>query len=139
MAEVGEEKKQILVIDDEPDVIVYLTQLLEDNGYAVSSAADAEEGTGKVAAARPDLITLDISMPEKSGVRFYREMRSDEELKKIPIVIVTGVSSTQDGGTGTDFKRFLSTRKELSPPDGFIMKPIDQGEFLDTVAKLLKA
>ena len=66
-------------------------------------------------------------------------MKADEQLKKIPIVVVTGVSSTQDGGTGKDFERFLGTRKQVPPPDGFIMKPIDEAQLLGTVKKLLSA
>jgi len=86
------DKKKILAIDDEPDERLYLATLLEDNGYATDTAEDGNEGMEKAKAAPPDLITLDISMPEKSGVRFYREIRKDPELAKIPIVIVTGVT-----------------------------------------------
>jgi CheY-like chemotaxis protein len=132
-------KKKILVLDDEPDVVTYLVSLLEDNDYIVISAMDGKAGMEKAKAEKPDLITLDISMPEKSGVRFYREIKADPELKKIPIVVVTGVSSTQDGGTGKDFERFLGTRKQVPPPEGFIMKPIEEAELLDTLKKLLRA
>ncbi|UCD57463.1 MAG: response regulator [Candidatus Hydrogenedentota bacterium] len=139
MADAQGTKKKILVLDDEPDVVTYLVSLFEDNDYAVVSAMDGKEGMEKVKSERPDLITLDISMPEKSGIRFYREMKSDPELKEIPIVVVTGVSSTQDGGTGKDFERFLSTRTQVPPPDAFIMKPIDEAELLGTVQKLVSA
>jgi CheY-like chemotaxis protein len=139
MANAQAKKKKILVLDDEPDVVTYLVSLLEDNDYIVVSAMDGKEGMVKAKSEKPDLITLDISMPEKSGVRFYREMKSDPEMKRIPIVIVTGVSSTQDGGTGKDFERFLGTRKQVPPPDGFIMKPIEESELLGTVRKLLTA
>jgi two-component system phosphate regulon response regulator PhoB len=139
MADAQGTKKKILVLDDEPDVVTYLVSLFEDNDYAVVSAMDGKEGMEKVKSEKPDLITLDISMPEKSGIRFYREMKSDPELKEIPIVVVTGVSSTQDGGTGKDFERFLSTRTQVPPPDAFIMKPIDEAELLGTVQKLVSA
>jgi CheY-like chemotaxis protein len=131
-------KKKILVLDDEPDVVTYLVSLFEDNDYVVVSAGDGNEGLKKARSERPDLITLDISMPQKSGIRFYREIRADSELKNVPIVIVTGVSSTHDGGTGEDFKRFLEKQKHVPPPDGFIMKPIEKDELLGTVEKLLR-
>jgi two-component system phosphate regulon response regulator PhoB len=137
MADAKAGKKKILVLDDEPDVVTYLVSLFEDNDYAVVSAMDGKEGLEKARAERPDLITLDISMPEKSGIRFYRELRADNDLNAIPVVIVTGVSSTHDGGTGEDFKRFLEKQKHVPPPDGFIMKPIEKEELLDTVKKLL--
>jgi CheY-like chemotaxis protein len=133
------EKKKILVVDDEPDVVAYLTSLFEDNGYAVDSAADGDEAQQKAKSQKPDLITLDISMPEKSGVRFYREARADADLKDTPIVIVTGVESTHDGGSGQDFERFLGTRKNVPPPDGFIMKPVDADKLLSTIKGLLNS
>ncbi len=131
-------KKKILVLDDEPDVVTYLASLFEDNDYIVVSANDGNEGLKKARSEKPDLITLDISMPEKSGIRFYREIRADEELKDIPIIIVTGVSSTHDGGSGEDFKRFLDKQKHMQPPDGFVMKPIEKDQLLGTVKKLLR-
>ncbi len=123
------EKKLILVIDDDPDIVTFLTALLEDNGYATDSAADGVEGLEKTRAKRPDLILLDITMPEKSGVRFYRDVREDEGLKSIPVVIVTGVAQ--------EFKQFIHTRRQVPPPDGYIQKPIDKQELLDAVAKAL--
>lgn len=123
------DKKKILVIDDDPDIVTFITTLLEDNGYETISAADGEEGCLKTISERPDLICLDITMPEKSGVKYYREIRGDAELKSTPIVIVTGVAA--------EFQRFISTRKQVPPPDGYIPKPIDKQALLDTIANLL--
>jgi len=131
------QRKKILVVDDEPDVVAYLISLFEDNNYVVASAADGNEALERAKTDKPDLITLDISMPEKSGIRFYREIKADPELKDVPIIIVTGVESTQDGGTGADFERFLSTRKQVPPPEGFVMKPIEKSDLLGTVRKCL--
>jgi CheY-like chemotaxis protein len=125
------DKKKVIVIDDEPDIVTFLTLLLEDNGYATVSAKDGQEGIEKVRTEHPDLVLLDITMPEKSGVRFYREIRSDSELKSIPIVIVTGVAK--------EFKDFISTRRQVPPPDGFISKPIEKQKLVDIVARLLMA
>jgi CheY-like chemotaxis protein len=127
--------KKILIIDDEPDERLYISMLLEDNGYAIDTAEDGNDGLAKVKASPPDLITLDITMPEKSGVRFYREIRREPGLCKIPIVVVTGVSGL--GGNPGEFHKFLSTRKDTPPPDGFIAKPVDRQKLLDTIDKLL--
>jgi CheY-like chemotaxis protein len=127
----SDEKKTILVVDDEPDVTVYLQTLLEDNGYAVVVAQDGAEALEKVQEARPDLVTLDITMPEKSGVRFYRDVKENNDLKNIPIVIVTGISK--------DFERFISTRKQVPPPEGYVSKPIDRDEILELAKKLTSA
>ncbi len=125
------EKKRIIVIDDDPNLVKFLTVLLEDNGYSVISAVDGEDGLKKTRAERPDLIVLDITMPEKSGVRYYREVRNDADLKSIPVVIVTGVAQ--------EFERFISTRRQVPPPDAYFSKPVDQKELLATVARLLSS
>ena len=129
------EKKLILVVDDEPDERSYLTTLFEDNGYATAAAVDGNEASGKVKESKPDLITLDISMPEKSGIKFYRELREDAELSSIPVIVVTGVAGM--GRNPDDFERFLASRKHLAPPDGFIPKPVDRDSLLASIYKLL--
>ena len=128
-------RKKILVLDDEANVVTYLETLLRDNGYDTVSAANGLEGMEKVRSEKPDLITLDISMPEESGVRFYRDLKEDPDLAQIPVVIVTGV--TGYGYKPEDFQKFISSRKRVPPPDGFVAKPIDRDELLKEVSGLL--
>ena len=128
-------RKKILILDDEPSVVTYLEALLQDNGYETVSASDGLEGMEKVRSEKPDLITLDISMPEESGIRFYRDLKEDPELAGIPVVIVTGV--TGYGYKPEDFEKFISSRKRIPPPDGFIPKPIERDELLKGVTALL--
>ena len=124
--------KKIMVIDDEPDVITYLTTLLEENGYQTDSARDGVEGLKKIKENRPDLVCLDILMPEKSGIGLYRELKKDEGLKGIPVVIVTGFRG--DEHPLMDFKEFLYKRS-VPGPEGYLEKPIDRQEFLGLIAK----
>jgi CheY-like chemotaxis protein len=121
--------KRILIVDDEQDILTYLSTLLGDQGYETVQAKDGEEAMQKVQAGHLDLITLDISMPEKSGVKFFREMKTNDRWKNIPIIVVTGVSE--------DFKKFISSRHQVPAPEGFVSKPIDQEEILDLVRKIL--
>jgi CheY-like chemotaxis protein len=121
-------KKRILIIDDEPDIQTYLAALFEDAGYETDVARNGEEALDKVGRNLPNLITLDISMPEKSGVRFFREIKQNDALKQIPVIIVTGVSG--------DFKAFISSRHQVPPPDGFLSKPIQPEEILALAGKL---
>jgi len=122
-------------LDDEPHVVAYLETLLSDHGYETVSASNGSEGMKKVKSERVDLICLDISMPEQSGIRFYRDLKEDPERCAIPVVIVTAV--TGYGGDPESFRRFISTRKRVPPPDGFLAKPIDKQEFLDMIARIL--
>ena len=128
-------KKTILILDDEPHVVTYLSTLLEDNGYDTVSASNGIEGMKQIEKQRPDLITLDITMPEQSGIRFYRDLRENAELGSIPVIVVTAV--TGYGGDPEPFEKFLSSRKQIPPPQGFLSKPIDQQEFLELVEELL--
>jgi len=123
--------KKILIVDDEEDVRQYLITLFKDNGYEPLAASDGEEAIELVRKENPDLVTLDITMPKKSGIRFYRDMKEDEALKKIPIIVVTGV--TGYGNDPDEFKKFISTRKQVPPPEGFMSKPIDRDELLKMI------
>lgn len=129
-----QKRKKILVVDDEADVRLYLSKLLEENGYDAVCACDGGEAIEKVEREKPDLITLDLSMPNKSGVKFYREIKSKPEFSAVPVVFVTGITGI---GGPTDTERFYSTRHQVPPPDGFIAKPIDPYEMLGLIQKLI--
>lgn len=127
--------KIILVIDDEADTVVYMETLLQDNGYQTISASDGQEGMEKAISEIPDLVVLDVSMPQKSGMGFYKEFKSNPDLTSIPVIFVTGV--TGFGGDEQGIKKFLDGRRNIPPPEGFFSKPIDREEFIKTVDKLL--
>lgn len=124
------DSKKILIIDDEEDVLTYLSVFFDDNGFYVLEARNGKEGVEKAFSEKPDIITLDISMPEESGVKALRELQENEITKNTPVIIVTGVAS--------DFKRFIETRKQVHPPEGYFEKPIDRNELLKKVKELLK-
>ena len=121
--------KKILVVDDEPDVVTYLSTVLTDAGYEAVPAYNGDEALKRVAESRPDLITLDITMPEMTGVKAYRKLKEDADLRKIPVVIVTGVTH--------DFKRFISTREQVPPPEGYLEKPVKPEDLLAEIRRLV--
>ena len=129
--------RRVLVVDDEPDVQGYLEMLLRDHGYQTLTASDGAVALELVRREKPDLVTLDISMPRSSGTRFYKEVKTDPELAPIPVVIVTAV--TGYGGDPYAYEKFLSRRSLVPPPEGFFPKPIDREAFLEAVEKLLSS
>ena len=137
MTESQSQQKTVLVVDDEPNVVKYLKALLEDNGYQTVAASNGNEALAMVKSAHPDLICLDITMPEKSGIRFYRELKEMPEHAGIPVIVVTAVTAC--GHDPEPFKEFLSTRSQVPPPEEFISKPIEQESFLAAVARVLAA
>ncbi len=110
--------KKIMIVDDDPAVVEYLTTLFEDNGYETSSAKDAQEAIEVARREKPDLITLDLEMPGDWGPRFYRKMTEDPELKNIPVVVISGLSGHQ-----------YAINKAVAS----ISKPFDRNELLKIV------
>ncbi len=122
-------KKKILVVEDEEDVLTYLTTLFQDNGYDTVSAVDGVEALERARTEKPDLISLDIAMPDQSGLRTYRQYKKDDELKDIPVIIVTAL--------GDSMRSFLKRLGGFPEPEGFMAKPIDEEKLLKMVADLL--
>ncbi len=114
--------KKILVVDDEPHVVKYLTAFLEDSGYETCSASNGEEAFEVLKREKPDLVTLDLQMPNETGTRFYRNMTKDKECKDIPVIVVSGIPG-----------RHLA----VSKPFAVFEKPIDRAALLESVKKAI--
>ncbi len=137
--------KRILVVDDDPDICTFVSEVLKDNAFETETAGDGVDGLAKARASRPDLIVLDLMMPRKSGVRFLNEVRRDPSLRDIPIVVVSGAT----GATGVDMRRYLEEQpfkerkarvQETVPditPDAYLDKPVEPEVLVRTVRKLL--
>ena len=127
--------KKILIVDDEPDIVSYLEMVLQDQGYETATAGNGNEALEAVRSNPPDLVTLDITMPEASGTRFYKEMRTDPDLAQIPVVIVTAVTGL--GGDKYAYEKFISNRRLVPAPEAFFPKPIDREEFIKSIKEIL--
>jgi CheY-like chemotaxis protein len=123
-------QRTILVVDDDPDARDFFITVLEDNGFATVSARDGNEALQRLEEGLPDLVTLDITMPEKSGVGVYRKLRETDQYAGIPVVIITGVSD--------DFKQFISSRRQVPPPEGYLSKPVEPQDLVAKVEELLR-
>ena len=108
-------KPSVLLVDDEPHVVKYLTIFFEDNGYETCSAADGEEALEVLRRERPDLVTLDLQMPNETGTRFYRNMTKDKEFKDTPVIVISGIPG-----------RHLAVSKHVA----VFEKPIDRDALL---------
>ncbi len=121
------ERKLALVVDDESDIRAYLSAVLEDSGFEVATAEDGLKGFASAAELKPDLITLDVSMPDQSGVRTYRQLKTDETLKHIPVFIITGFSDKM--------RTYLKKLSGFPFPEAFINKPINPAELRKIIAE----
>lgn len=128
------EGKTILVIEDEEDVVQFLRMALEDGGYRVLEAKDGEKAMECIKSDKPDLITLDLIMPNKTGIGLYSELRRSSEYKDIPIIVITGVDRDSQGVIS--FREFLQKRS-VAGPESYLVKPINAEELLGTVRNVL--
>ncbi len=106
--------KKILIVDDDPDFVEAVTMILRPKKFEVVTAYNGKEGLEKVKAERPDLVVLDVMMPEKDGYSVCKELKSDPKWNHIPILLLTGVVShipttryTQEMGMETEADDYL--------------------------------
>jgi CheY-like chemotaxis protein len=118
---------KILVVDDDEEIRIFLTTLFSDEGAAVVEAADGDEAIAQAARSKPDLITLDVSMPGKNGVETFSELRSDPATETIPVCIITG---------HPEFRQVIYDRP-VTPPEGFVNKPCDPEHVVETLQRIL--
>lgn len=121
--------KKILIIDDEPDVVTYFEALFQDHGYQTVVASNGVEAITLAKTQKPDLITLDITMPKQSGLQTFQQLKEDRDLNRIPVIIITAVVEDWDAF----FKSFERTWK----PEGFMSKPIQIDQLIEMASKLI--
>jgi len=115
-------RKRVLIVEDEPHVATYLKTLLEDNGFAASTAPDGQRGLEMARLEVPDLVVLDLVMPGRSGAHLYRDLGEDVRLGAVPVIVVSAVAQLDPA---------------LSQPAAVFDKPIDPQAFIQTVERLL--
>lgn len=119
--------RRILVVEDEDDARTFLTTVLEDAGAEIFEATDGDEALAAARKHRPDLITLDLSMPGKDGVEAFVELREDDELGEIPVCIVTG---------HPEFRKVVYD-KPVRAPEGYMNKPVDEDDLIFNLRRIL--
>ena len=128
--------KKVLVVDDDVDIRKVVSKLVEKSGYEAIEAKNGVEGMGKVREHKPDLIILDMLMPKESGVRMYHELKTEESLKDIPVIVLSAIPK----------KSFLRSQKVLDEfadqsvpePEAYIEKPEEPEELIALMKKILE-
>lgn len=126
--------KTVLVVDDEEDVRLFLQTALEDAGFKVETAGDGLEALDKVKANPPDVISLDLVMPKKSGAKFLYEIRKDRQLQHIPVVLVT--AHAKDDLGKKDFDDIMSGNT-IQGPETYLEKPVKAETYVNTIKRAL--
>lgn len=123
-------KKTVLIVEDELDMRIFISTLLETSGYLPVITRDGREGMAKAREISPDLIILDVMMPGEGGVQMYRQLKTDDTLMNIPVILLSGVAKN----TFTHYLKMLNTRTEITIPEpsAYLEKPPEA----DTLIKL---
>lgn len=126
--------RNILVVEDEPDFASLISVIMREAGYSVTTVSDGEEALAEVSRRVPDPITLDLAMPRKSGAHFYREMKSKQEYRGIPVIVITGLRESREADVV--IRSFLEA--EGTPdPDAYFDKPFNRHELVKAVEHCL--
>ena len=128
-------EKKILIVDDERDIIIYLTTLLKENGYQVLQAQSAEEALEKILNEKPDLVCLDIMMPKQSGIALYRKFKSDDRGKDIPAIFISAFGM-EEKLTGEGFRKYVP-EPEVPEPIAYLEKPVEVPRLLQLIQEVI--
>ena len=126
---------RVLVIEDDQETAAFLKRALKESGHMAEHAADGEAALELHATAAPDLIILDVLMPRQSGIRLYRDLKTDKSLKNVKVIILSGIAK----------KTFLRSQKaltefggkEVPEPEIYLEKPVEPDELAETIKKFL--
>ena len=122
---------RVLLVDDDPDVIDYLSSFLEDEGFEVQAAGDSETARARLDGFRPDAILIDVMLPGKSGLDLLVSLRRDRKWSDTPLVLVTG----DDNVLKDDCRSYLESHQDVRGPDHVLGKPMDR----DVILSVLRA
>ena len=123
----AEDAKRVVCIEDEPEMIDLVRLILGRKGFNVIGANGGIEGLETVQREHPDLVLLDLMMPDMDGWEVYQQMKADEELRSIPVVVVTAKAQSIDKVLGL----------HIAKVDDYITKPFGPQELLESVEKIL--
>ena len=129
-----EEKKTILVVDDEPDILLFLKTVLEDAGFEVMTANNGKHALERIKEQKPDLISLDLVMPRMRGITLIKYLQQNPEWASIPVIVVT--AHARDDLGEEDFLQ-LKAEKALNAPHAYIEKPIVPSEYIKRIEEKL--
>ena len=127
-------KKKILVVDDELDMRIFLCNLLGNCGYEPIDAGDRSDGLQKAKEEKPALIILDVMMPKEEGIQMYRDLKHDEDLKGVPVIMV----STIDQKTFAFYHKLQTSpmNRNIPKPGAYLKKPLKTEELISLVRRL---
>jgi two-component system phosphate regulon response regulator PhoB len=129
-------KKTVLVVEDELDMRIFISTLLETSGYQPVLTKNGSEGLLKARDIYPDLIILDVMMPGEGGVQMYRQLQTDDRLKNIPVILLSAVAQS----TFAHYLKMLNARVggSIPQPAAYLEKPPEAEELLKLTERFIR-
>lgn len=127
--------KTVLSVDDEDHIREFVSTVLEENGYTPIQATNGDEAMDTIRQQKPDLIIMDILMPKQSGIRLYRELKTSESFKDIPVIIYSGVAKRT--ALRAQAAQAETSGGSVPDPDAYLEKPVTPERLAATVRKVL--
>ena len=129
------QKKKVLIVEDELDMRIFISTLLETSGYQPIITRDGNEGLLKAKDDCPDLIILDVMMPGEGGVHMYRQLKTDQTLCEIPVIMLSAVAQK----TFAHYLNMVNARLKdpIPDPDAYIEKPPEAEELIKMADALI--
>jgi twitching motility two-component system response regulator PilH len=127
--------RTVLSVDDEDHIREFVSTVLEENGYTPVQATNGEEAMDIIRQQKPDLVIMDILMPKESGIRLYRELKTSESLKNIPVIIYSGVAKRT--ALRAQAAQTEARGESVPDPDAYLEKPVTAERLAAAVKKIL--
>jgi two-component system response regulator VicR len=124
----SEIKKKVVCVEDEPEIIDLIKLILGRKGFDLTGATGGLEGLEAIRRIKPDLVLLDLMMPDMDGWEVYQQMKADPELKNIPVIVVTAKAQSIDKILGL----------HIAKVDDYVTKPFGPQELLQSVERVLQ-
>ena len=130
---------RVLVVDDEMHLRLFIKAVFESAGFAVRTARDGEEGLRELKSFRPDLVSLDLMMPNQGGIRFLTELRRDPELQNTKVLVVSAIEDETFRHSLALLRAGEAGPAPLPPPEGYVEKPPKPETLLAEAGRILSA
>ncbi|OEU45068.1 MAG: hypothetical protein BBJ60_09450 [Desulfobacterales bacterium S7086C20] len=128
-------EKTVLSVDDEAQTREFVSAVLEENGYKPLLAVNGEEALNLIKENRPDLVIMDILMPKQSGINLYRQLKTSESLKNIPVIVYSGIARRTLLRAQTGLSEIKG--EKIPEPDGYMEKPVSAKHMESVIRKIL--
>ncbi|NIM65845.1 MAG: response regulator [Candidatus Latescibacteria bacterium] len=128
--------RRVLIVDDESDFAALLESMFKELGFETQIAHNGEDALAMLDLGRPDIITLDIQMPNQSGILFYQQIKTIEYYAHIPVIVISGLPPKT-----SEWRRFMTAFLEgqrMPGPQAYLNKPVEKNDLEFTIKRVFR-